>query len=107
MMDYQRLTELVIPACEQFGVQELSLFGSQARGDTHKESDFDFVVIFDRAKTGKLSERFFGLLFYLEDHLVMPVDLLEQDAIRNPYLREAIEQEKKVLYEARSQKAAL
>ena len=68
------------------------------RGDSHGESDFDFVVMFDRSNGGKLSDRFFGLLFYLEDHLAASVDLLEQDAIRNPYLREAIEKEKKVVY---------
>ena len=94
MTIYQQLARLVTPACQRFGVQELSLFGSRVRGDSHAESDFDFVVTFDRTKAGKLSDRFFGLLFYLEDHLATRIDLLEQDAIRNPYLQEAIEQEK-------------
>lgn len=88
-------------------MQELSLFGSQARGDSHEESDFDFVVTFDRSKAGKLSDRFFGLLFYLEDHLSKHIDLLEQDAIRNPYLREAIEEEKRVIYGARTEEVAV
>lgn len=100
MTDYRQLIKLVTPACERFGVQELSLFGSRTRDDATEESDFDFVVIFDRAKPGKLSDRFFGLLFYLEDELAKPIDLLEENTIRNPYLREAVEQEKRVIYEA-------
>jgi predicted nucleotidyltransferase len=107
MTDYQRLIELVTPACEQYGVRELSLFGSQARGDSHEKSDFDFVVSFNKSQEGKLSDRFFGLLFYLEDHLSQQIDLLEQEAIRNPYLREAINAEKKVIYGARTEKAVV
>jgi len=45
-------------------------------------------------------DRFFGLLFYLEDHLSGRIDLLEENAIRNPHLQKAIEQEKKVIYGA-------
>lgn len=105
MIDHRELAELVAPACESFGVRELSLFGSRARGDSSAESDFDFVVTFDSERTDKLSDRFFGLLFYLEDHLSGNIDLLEQDAIRNPYLREAVDEEKKVIYGARSKKA--
>lgn len=107
MTNYAQLAELVSPACRQFGVQELSLFGSRVRGDLHEDSDFDFVVTFDRSKAGKISDRFFSLLFFLEDHLTAGIDLLEQEAIRNPYLKEAIEQEKKVIYGTRTEKVAL
>jgi len=107
MTDYQHLIELVTPACEQYNVEELSLFGSQARGDSDEKSDFDFVVSFNKSQGGKLSDRFFGLLFYLEDHLSRQIDLLEQDAIRNPYLREAIDAEKKVIYGARTEEASV
>ena len=101
MNDFQAIKKLVQPACDKFGVKELSLFGSQARGNAEDESDYDFVVLFDRAKTGLLSDRFFGLLFFLEDQLDRSVDLLESDAIRNPFLREAIEEEKMLLYATR------
>ncbi|WP_211358608.1 nucleotidyltransferase family protein [Litorilinea aerophila] len=100
--DLQALRELVAPACKQFGVKELKLFGSHARGDSSVASDYDFVVTFDKAPTGtdRRSDRFFGLLFYLEEHLGRQVDLLEQEAIRNPYLLQAIERDKKLLYAA-------
>ncbi|ETX04816.1 nucleotidyltransferase family protein [Candidatus Entotheonella palauensis] len=105
ILNDQQLKDIVAPACEQFDVQELSLFGSHARGDAHGCSDYDFVVVFDHTKPGRRADRFFGLLFFLEDHLSERIDLLEQDAIRNPYLREAIERDKLLIYDARDQKA--
>lgn len=107
MRDLQEITRLVQSACDRFGVQELSLFGSQARGTAVDESDYDFVVVFDRAHSERLSDRFFGLLFYLEDQLHRPVDLLEWRAIRNPFLREAIEEEKTLLYATRNPQTAV
>ncbi len=75
--------------------------------DAHERSDYDFVVVFDHAKPGRRSDRFFGLLFFLEDNLSEQIDLLEQDAIRNPYLREAIDRDKRLIYESRDQKASI
>lgn len=106
-LSFQQLREIVSPVCEQFGVQELSLFGSHARGEAHERSDYDFIVVFDRAKSGRRSDRFFGLLFFLEDNLSEQIDLLEQDAIRNPYLKEAIERDKLLIYKSRDQKASI
>jgi predicted nucleotidyltransferase len=107
MVNEQQLRILVTPACEQFGVRELSLFGSRARGNARPESDYDFLVTFDRTKGGRLSDRFFGLLFFLEDHLANQIDLVDEEAIRNPYLREAIAHDKKLIYEPGNQKSSL
>lgn len=99
MISNEQLTQLVRPACAQFGVRELSIFGSRARGNSRAESDFDFVVSFYKGQDGKLSDWYFGLLFYLEDHLSQPIDLLELDAIRNPYLLASIQEEKQIIYD--------
>ncbi len=107
MNDLQTIKKLVRPGCAQFGVQELSLFGSQARGNADDNSDYDFVVLFDRAQAGLLSDRFFGLLFFLEEQLDRPVDLLELNAVRNPHLREAIDEEKRLVYATRDKEATL
>ncbi len=107
MNNLQGIKRLVQPACDLFGVQELCQFGSRALGNSHDDSDYDFAVIFDRSQAGGLSDRFFGLLFYLEDRLDRSVDLLELDAVRNPFLREAIEEGKTLLYSARDKETAL
>lgn len=71
---------------ERFGVRQLSLFGSTARGQARASSDVDFLVEFDGPAT---SARYFGLQFYLEDLLGCPVDLVTSKALRpeiRPYV---------------------
>ena len=76
---------------ERFGVQQLRLFGSVARGTALPDSDVDVLVGFDGPATAK---RYFGVQFYLEDLLQRPVDLVTEKALRErlrPYVqREAI-----------------
>ena len=75
----------------EFGVTELSLFGSLARDAASADSDIDILVRFDGPAT---SRRYFGVQFYLEDLLGCPVDLVTDKALRaelRPYIeREAV-----------------
>ena len=73
----------------RYGVTRLALFGSTARGTARSDSDIDILVGFDGPAT---SERYFGVQFYLEDQLGLPVDLVTDKAIR-PELRPFIEKE--------------
>nr|VFJ75533.1 MAG: hypothetical protein BECKFW1821C_GA0114237_107913 [Candidatus Kentron sp. FW] len=73
----------------RFGVTRLALFGSIARNAATSDSDIDILVVFDGPATSK---RYFGLLFYLEDLLGRPVDLVTDKALRNE-LRPYVEQE--------------
>ncbi|NCA70516.1 MAG: DNA polymerase subunit beta [Sphingobacteriia bacterium] len=63
----------------RFGVTELALFGSTARGDRRPDSDVDILVSFDGPAT---SGRYFGVQFYLEDLLGRPVDLVTRKSLR-------------------------
>ncbi|MFN3750108.1 MAG: nucleotidyltransferase family protein [Thiobacillus sp.] len=74
---------------QHFGVRHLSLFGSTVRDASRDDSDVDVLVEFDGPAT---SDRYFGLLFYLEDLLGRPVDLVTDKALR-PELRPHIEKE--------------
>ena len=73
----------------RFGVLELSLFGSVARGDANDDSDIDILVKFDGPAT---SARYFGVQFHLEDVFGRPVDLVTDVALR-PELRPFIERD--------------
>jgi len=73
----------------RFGVTRLALFGSTVRGTAREDSDVDVLVAFDGPAT---SERYFGVQFYLEDLLGVPVDLVTEKALR-PELRPFIERE--------------
>jgi uncharacterized protein len=74
---------------QQFGVKQLSLFGSTARDEATENSDVDILVSFDGFAT---SSRYFGVQFYLEDNLGCAVDLVTDKAVR-PELRPFIERE--------------
>jgi predicted nucleotidyltransferase len=73
----------------RYGVKELALFGSTARGTAHAGSDVDVLVSFDGPAT---SDQYFGVQFYLEDLLGSQVDLVTDRALR-PELRPYIERD--------------
>lgn len=73
----------------EFQVKSLALFGSVARNQANPDSDIDILVSFDGPAT---SARYFGVLFYLEDLLGCPVDLVTDKALR-PELRPFVERE--------------
>ena len=85
-----RLLKIHKPELERrFGVIDLALFGSTARNSTRAGSDVDILVDFRGPAT---SARYFGVMFYLEDLLGHPVDLVTNGALR-PELRPHIERE--------------
>lgn len=74
---------------ERFGVKHLALFGSTVRDEAADDSDVDVLVEFEGGETYR---NYFDLLFFLEDHLHSPVDLVCADAVR-PQLKPYIERE--------------
>jgi predicted nucleotidyltransferase len=84
----------------RFGVQTLELFGSAATGELSSGSDIDLVVSFREMSPAEHADSYFGLLDALQDVFGCPVDLLEEGAIRNPYLRRSIDAAKRTLYSA-------
>ena len=74
---------------ERYGVTRLALFGSVARGNSGANSDIDVLVAFDGPST---SQRYFGVLFYLEDLFGRSIDLVTEKALRAE-LRPHIERE--------------
>lgn len=92
-MNHQRVMELLTEhkphLSERYHVTQLALFGSVARGAADAYSDVDVLVAFDGPAT---SERYFGVLFYLEDLLGRPVDLVTEKALRAE-LRPHVERE--------------
>ncbi|NOZ72601.1 MAG: hypothetical protein GXP38_11940 [Chloroflexi bacterium] len=85
--------------CALYGVKRLELFGSASRNDFDLEkSDLDFLVEFTDNHVLGPSDRYFGLKEDLEQLFQRPVDLVEIKAIRNPYFRQAIEQDKVLVY---------
>ena len=70
---------------DRFGVKNLGLFGSIARGDASPHSDVDILVEFDAPSF----DHYMDLKFYLEERLGRPVDLVLRGSLK-PALRERI-----------------
>lgn len=70
-------------AIRNFGVSEIGVFGSYARGDQKEDSDIDLLVKF---KPDQLSfDHYMELYFLLEDSFQKKVDLLTQEQI-SPFI---------------------
>lgn len=87
--------------CVRFRVARLAVFGSATTDEYDPaNSDVDLVVEFVPLSPVERADAYFGLLEALEELLGVPVDLLELEPIKNPYLKRSIEETQVVVYEA-------
>lgn len=84
--------------CRRHGISRLEVFGSSL--DSEAPNDIDFLVDLGELSAGEYSEAYFSLLEYLEDLFNLPVDLVTPAGLENPYFRQRVQQEKKLLYAA-------
>lgn len=91
--------------CIRFGVGRLEVFGSAVDGTwTPDRSDIDFLVTFDDQSPG-YARRWLGLEAELGSLLETSVDLVIDDAIRNPYFRRAVDRQRVSIYERANRQA--
>jgi predicted nucleotidyltransferase len=80
-------------------VHELALFGSVLRDDFNPESDVDVLVRFEPGAPWDLWD-LIDMREELERFFARPVDLVEQEGLRNPYRRREILRTREVVYAA-------
>jgi predicted nucleotidyltransferase len=81
----------VVEACRRAGVERAVLFGSATEVDADAEpQDLDVVVRLGGPVEGRAA-RYFTLRFELEQASGLSVDLVEDEALTNPYLRGDLE----------------
>ncbi len=85
--------------CRKWKVTELSLFGSILRDDFGPDSDIDVLVVFRPDAPWSLWD-LMDMREELQNLFERKVDLVEKDALRNPYRRREILSNYKVLYAA-------
>lgn len=92
-------SESLAELCRRWRIEELSVFGSVARGSERTDSDVDLLVTFDPDAPWSTLD-----LVDLREELAglfgRSVDLVEERAIRNPYRKASILRDKSVLYAA-------
>ncbi|MBF9253550.1 nucleotidyltransferase domain-containing protein [Pontibacter sp. 172403-2] len=89
------ITEL----CQLHKVDRLFVFGSVLTDEFHEESDIDFLVKFG----SKISlyhhfDNYMEFKESLEKLLQRPIDLVEEQTVKNPILKRSIDKNKKLLY---------
>ncbi len=90
-----RLAEL----CRRWKIRELSLFGSQARGDARPDSDVDLLVDYDPAADWSLLDTA-RLRAELAELFGRPVDLVRERNVTNPYRLASIRRDRRLLHAA-------
>ena len=87
--------------CREHGVRNLSVFGSATAGTFDSDtSDFDFLVEFEPMAPVAHKNAYFGLLAALENLFGRHVDLVEPQAVRNPYVRDSMTRGAETIYAA-------
>lgn len=88
----------IIKLCETHKVKSLYVFGSVLTKDFNSDSDIDIVVDFAKIEVEDYADNYFDFKFSLQDILNRPIDLLEERAIKNPYFRKSLNQQRKLIY---------
>jgi uncharacterized protein len=84
--------------CQKNKVKSLYVFGSVLTDRFTNLSDIDLIVDIDSNDPFDYADNYFNLKFSLEELLNRQIDLLEHKSIKNPFLRENIDNSKNLLY---------
>lgn len=84
--------------CREHKVKSLYAFGSVLTENFTEQSDIDLIVDFANMDVKDYADNYFDFKFSLQDILQKPIDLLEDKAIKNPYFRQSINQNRQLIY---------
>lgn len=88
----------IIDLCKKHKVHKLFVFGSILTNRFNDNSDIDLVVDFKKGEIIDYFENYFDLKYSLEDLLGRKIDLLEEQTIKNPYLKKNVDATKTLIY---------
>jgi predicted nucleotidyltransferase len=92
----------IIKLCDKHKVKELYIFGSALTDKFKESSDIDLLIQFDQIELLDYFDNYMDFKEELEKLLKRPIDLVENQAIRNPIFRIIVDREKKLVYERKS-----
>lgn len=90
--------EKIRALCNKHKVERLYVFGSILTDNFKESSDIDLLVDFSGVDLYNYANNYFDLKTSLENLLKRQIDLLEDKAIKNPYLRKSIDSSKQMIY---------
>lgn len=96
--EIQKYSEQIQALCIQHNVRTLFAFGSVLSDKFNSKSDIDLIVDIADSDPFTYTDNYFDLKFKLENLFNRPVDLLENKALKNPYLKKEIDTTKVLVY---------
>lgn len=84
--------------CVKHKVKQLYVFGSALNNNLTEVSDVDLIVNFKEIDLHDYADNYYQLKYSLEELLKYPVDLLEQQAIKNPYFLKQVKSQQQLIY---------
>lgn len=91
-------TNKISNLCDKHKVKSLYVFGSVLTTNFDNESDVDFIVDFFPQEFLEYADNYYELKFALEKILGRDIDLLEEKAIKNPYFKQVVNENKQLIY---------
>lgn len=91
--------DALVAFCRKWRIRELSLFGSALRDDFRPDSDLDFLVSFEPDAKLDLFD-LIAMKDELKEQYGREVDLVEKEALRNPWRKYEILRTREVIYAA-------
>jgi predicted nucleotidyltransferase len=98
----ERNINQVVSLCKKHKVRMLYIFGSILTDRFTDDSDVDFLVEFENVDIQDYFDNYMDFKEKLEALLNRQVDLVENQAIRNPIFRMVIDRDKRLVYERKS-----
>lgn len=96
--EIQKYSQQIQALCIQHNVRTLFAFGSVLSDKFNSKSDIDLIVDIADSDPFTYTDNYFDLKFKLENLFNRPVDLLENKALKNPYLKKEIDTTKVLVY---------
>lgn len=84
--------------CKKYKVNKLFVFGSILTNRFNDDSDVDLVVSFNKTEVSDYFDNYFDFKYALEELFGREVDLLEEQTIKNPYLKKNVDATKALIY---------
>lgn len=98
----ERNADKLIELCVSHRVGQLFLFGSAITDHFKESSDLDFLVQFSQVDLLEHFDNYMDFKEQLEVLFGRSIDLIENQAIKNPVFRKVVDREKKLIYERES-----
>jgi len=98
MNEIDKNIDIIRDLCLKHKVYKLFVFGSVLTNKFNRKSDIDLLVDFKDVDLYDYADNYFDLKYSLEKIFNRDVDLLEDKAIKNPYLRQSIDSSKQLIY---------